>query len=178
MILEKIIIVIAIFISYFLQTSLDFFQLGGIKPDFLLLLTLYYAIYKGEMYGIWIGFFSGLLQDINLGVMAISGTEQIRHYLGINILPKSLVGYLAGKFSENIQKDNNFSWFVIVFVFSIIKGVALFLLTGIFHGNVAAEMLVTVILPESLYNALLSLLWFRLLFWLIPPMIVQARNIR
>ncbi|MDH4262516.1 MAG: rod shape-determining protein MreD [Spirochaetia bacterium] len=178
MILEKIIILIAIFISYFLQTSLEFFQLGGIKPDFLLLLTIYYSMNKGEMHGIWIGFIAGLLQDINLGVMTIAGTSQVRHYLGINILPKALVGYLGGKFSSSIQKYNNFSWFVIVFIFSLTKGVVLFILTGIFHGNVAAEMLVTVILPESLYNALLSLLWFRLLYWIIPPMTTQARDFR
>jgi len=177
MALEKIIILIAVFFSYFLQTSLDFFQLGGIKPDFLLLLTLYYSMNKGEMYGIWIGFFGGLLQDINLGVMTILGTNQVQHYIGINILPKSITGYLSGKFSENIQKNSNFSWFIVVFVFSVIKGILLFLLTAIFHGNVAAEMLVTVILPESLYNALLSLLWFRLLFWLIPPMTLKQRNI-
>ena len=178
MILEKIIILIAIFVSYFLQTSLEFFQLGGIKPDFLLLLTLYYSFYKGEMYGIWIGFIAGLLQDINLGVMTVAGTNQVRHYIGINILPKALAGYLSGKFSDNIQKDSPFSWFIIVFIFSLGKGVVLFILTAIFHGNVAAEMLVTVILPESLYNALLSLLWFRLLFWIFPPMMYQTRDIR
>lgn len=178
MIIEKIIIIIAVFVSYFLQTSMEFFQLGGIKPDFLLLLTLYYAIHKGEMYGIWIGFFAGLLQDINLGVMATSVTGQIRHYLGINIIPKTVSGYLAGKFSDSIQKDSNFSWLVLVFVFSLIKGVLLFLLTSIFHGNVAAEMLITVILPESLYNAIFSLLWFRVLYWVIPPLSTQAREIR
>jgi rod shape-determining protein MreD len=174
MMLEKIIILIAVFVSYFLQTSLEFFRLGGIKPDFLLILTIYYSINKGELYGIWIGFLAGLLQDINLGVMTIAGTSQVRHYLGINILPKAMVGYLAGKFSESIQKNNNFSWFIIVFTFSVAKGITLFILTAIFHGNVAAEMLVTVILPESLYNALLSLLWFRLLYWLIPPMLKQT----
>jgi len=178
MILEKIIILIAVFISYFMQTSLDFFQLGGIKPDFLLLLTVYYSIHKGEMYGIWIGFLAGLLQDINLGVMTISGTSHVRHYLGINILPKALVGYLGGKFADSIQKNNNLTWFVIVFIFSIIKGIVLFILTAIFHENVAAEMLVTVILPESLYNALLSLIWFRFLYFVIPPMVRQTRDIR
>ncbi|MDH4199394.1 MAG: rod shape-determining protein MreD [Spirochaetia bacterium] len=178
MILEKIIIIIAVFLSYFLQTSVEFFQLGGIKPDFLLLLTVYYSIHKGEMYGIWIGFLAGLLQDINLGVMTISGTSQVRHFLGINILPKSLSGYLAGKFADSIQRDSNFSWFILVFVFSIVKGLLLFLLTAIFHGNVAAEMLVTVILPESLYNAILSMLWFRVLYWVIPPMSAQSREVR
>jgi len=178
MLLEKIIIILAVFISYFLQTSLEFFQLGGIKPDFLLLLTIYYSMFRGEMYGIWIGFFSGLLQDINLGAMAISGTMQGRHYLGINILPKALVGYLTGKFSDSFQKSNNLSWFFIVFIFSLIKGFVLFILTAIFHGNVAAEMLVTIVMPESLYNALLSLIWFRMLYWLIPPITGQTREIR
>jgi rod shape-determining protein MreD len=161
-----------------LQTSLDFLQLGGIKPDFLLLLTLYYSIHKGPVYGIWVGFLAGLLQDINLGVMTLVQTEQARHYVGINIIPKAVSGYLMGKFADSIQKDSSFSWFILVFAFSLVKGIMLFILTAIFHGNVAAEMLVTVILPESLYNSFLSLLWFRFLYWVIPPMITQTRDLR
>ena len=53
-------------------------------------------------HGIWIGFFGGLLQDINLGASTAMGFEGIRHYLGMNILPKSVCGYFAGKFSSSL----------------------------------------------------------------------------
>ena len=59
MILEKVVIGIAIFVSYFLQTSVDFFALGSIKPDFLLILTVYFALYRGSFSALWIGFFGG-----------------------------------------------------------------------------------------------------------------------
>ncbi len=169
MLLEKIIIGVAIVVSYFLQTSVEFFRLGDLKPDFLLLLTVYFAMHRGEFTGLWVGFFGGLLQDINLGIIPTLTYEKIRYYLGINILPKSIVGYLAGKGSQGFRKDSYFSWMALIFVFSLIKGILLFFLTAIFHGAVAGQTIVTVILPESIYNSLLSIVWFKLLFWAIPP---------
>lgn len=169
MLLEKVIIAISIIVSYFLQSSVEFFSIGSIKPDFLLLLTIYFAMFRGEFTGIWVGFFGGLLQDINLGIIPNFDIEKMRYFLGINILPKALIGYIAGKIAKGITKDNYFTWVAISFVFSLIKGVLVFLLTAFSSMSMASQSLVTVILPESVYNALLSIIWFKLLLWAIPP---------
>ena len=169
MLLEKIIIAISIIISYFMQSSIEFFSIGNIKPDFLLLLTIYFALFRGEFTGIWVGFFGGLLQDINLGIVPNFNIEKIRYFLGINILPKALIGYATGKISKGITKDNYFTWIAISFIFSLIKGVLVFLLTAFSCMSVASHSLVSVILPESIYNALLSVVWFKFLLWAIPP---------
>jgi len=174
MILEKLIVAVAIIVSYFMQTSMDFFKLGDISPDFLLLLTIYFAIHRGEFAGLWVGFFGGLLQDINFGTFSTMAVGSIQHYIGMNILPKSIVGYVTGKFSEKVRKDNILSLVILVFGFSILKGLIKLLLTVLFFGSTTGQAIITVILPESFYNAILSIFWFKLLFWAIPP--VDLRN--
>ncbi|MES0488578.1 MAG: rod shape-determining protein MreD [Leptospirales bacterium] len=169
MIFEKLIIAVAIIVSYFMQTSMDFFKLGAISPDFLMLLTIYFAVHRGEFAGMWVGFFGGLLQDINFGTFSIMAMGSLQHSIGMNVLPKSIVGYIAGKFSEKVRKDNILSLVLLVFGFSILKGLVKLLLTVLFSGSTTGQAIITVILPESLYNALLSIVWFKLLFWAIPP---------
>ena len=168
MLLEKAAIISAILVSYFLQTSVDFFRLGIIKPDFLLILTVYFAIYRGEFMGLWVGFFGGLLQDVYLGGVAIPNTEIVQFYLGTHALPKTIMGYIAGKIAKGVNNDTTLIVVIIVFVLSILKGFMTFFLVAIFHAKVSAQSMVTIILPEAVYNAILSIVWFRLLRWALP----------
>ena len=105
MILEKVVIGIAIFVSYFLQTSVDFFALGSVKPDFLLILTVYFALYRGSFAALWIGFFGGLLQDINLGGYTNLVKQDMQYYIGTSALAKTVIGYVAGKVARDIGNE-------------------------------------------------------------------------
>ncbi|MDH5717784.1 MAG: rod shape-determining protein MreD [Spirochaetia bacterium] len=168
MIIDKAALILALLLSYFIQSSVDFFKLGEIKPDFLLILTLYYSIYKGEFSALWIGFWGGILQDINLGGIDITETGKAKYFLGTHALPKTIIGYTAGKLSKGINKDSNFVIFIIIFFASIIKGLIIFFLVAVFHGNIAAKALITIALPEALYNSVLGIFWFKLLRWALP----------
>ena len=78
MILEKIVIGIAIFVSYFLQTSVDFFALGSVKPDFLLILTVYFALYRGSFAALWIGS-PGHVQNSTPSIRSIRRKPSLAH---------------------------------------------------------------------------------------------------
>lgn len=169
MILEKIIIGIAIFVSYFLQTSVDFFRLGSIKPDFLLILTVYFALYRGSFSGLWVGFLGGILQDINLGWVSEAGKATVQYYLGTQALPKTVLGYFTGKISKNINKEGSVVIFALMLILTFIKGLITFFVVAIFHSNVEAQAVITIVLPEALYTGVLSIIWFKLLKWAIPP---------
>lgn len=168
MILEKVVIAIAIFVSYFLQTSVDFFALGSIKPDFILILTVYFALYRGAFAAVWIGFFGGILQDINLGGYTNLVQQDVRYYIGTSALAKTIVGFVTGKIAHNINKEATSLVVVIVFLASFAKGIIMFFTVAIFHSSTHASALITIVIPEALFTAVLSIVWFRLLRWAFP----------
>lgn len=168
MMLEKVIYLLAIVVSYFIQTSVDFFRLGDIKPDFILLLTVYFAMYRGPFAGLWVGFLGGLLQDVNLGGVADPATGMAHYYIGTHALSKTLVGYLTGKMSKEINKDSMVVLFSLILAVSLVNGILTFFNVAVFHNSVAAQSIITIIIPEMIYNSILSLVWFKLLKWLLP----------
>jgi len=166
--LEKSVIALSILISYFLQTSVSFFSLAGVKPDFLLILTIYFAVFRGSFSGLWIGFMGGLLQDFNLGGILDIQSNQMEFFTGIHALPKALVGFIVGKLSRNINKESPLIISLMLFSASIGYGIFVFSSINIFHQDIAAEAFFTKIFPESIYNAILSVVWMKFLKWAMP----------
>jgi len=75
-----------ILVLYLMQTSvLPALELGGIKPDLLVILTSGIGIIRGRKEGMLVGFASGLLLDIQIGSL-----------LGFYALIYVLIGYLNG----------------------------------------------------------------------------------
>ncbi|RME90986.1 MAG: rod shape-determining protein MreD [Candidatus Hydrogenedentota bacterium] len=167
MILERVVILVSIFVSYFLQSSVDFFRLGEIKPDFILILTVYIALYRGDFAGIWVGFLGGLLQDINLGGSAL-GSSEVRYYIGTHTLPVSLIGYFTGKIAPKINKEGTWILMILLFFLSLAKGFLTFFLVALFHSAMSAQAIVSIIIPEALYNGIFGAFWFKLLQWALP----------
>ena len=161
--LEKLVIAIVILLAYILQSSVDFLTIGHIRPDLLLLVTMYFALSRDDFFGLWVGFSCGLLQDINLGGISEIGTEKINYYIGINVLSKSIVGYICGKFSEMYRNDNFVFIFISVTLFSIVQGFLILFLIKIFYENISITNIVTIIIPSALYNSFLSLFFFKVL---------------
>ena len=64
----------------------DFLSIGSIRPDFLVILVLYWSIKYGRTIGTISGFLIGLLIDL-------SGTAS---YFGLSPLIYSVTGYLGG----------------------------------------------------------------------------------
>ncbi len=165
--LDKTIIIIALFISYVLQYGADFFVLGNISPDFLLILTTYFALYRGEFSGLWIGFIAGLLQDINLGGYSLFFNE-VEYYVGTHALGGALVGYLFGKFSTRVKEDNSFMIFISIFILSLVKGFIVFILVIIFHRNIDTSNFVSIVITETVYTSMIGIFWFKFLKKIFP----------
>ncbi len=160
--LEFLLLILTIFISYFLQTNLDFLVLGHIKPDFLFILTIFFAIKKGPFYGTWIGFMGGMLQDINLSGLLLSSTMEQSFYIGTYALPKTLIGFMVGYLPNLVTVDHGFMYFFTLFFTSLLKGILVFWLIIIFYSTTGESYaFTTTILTESLYTACISLVWWR-----------------
>ncbi|MFL2983755.1 MAG: rod shape-determining protein MreD [Candidatus Neomarinimicrobiota bacterium] len=87
----------------------DFLSINTIKPDFCVILILYWSIINGRTFGIISGFLFGLLIDF-------SGSGLL---FGLSPLAYSITGYLIGSLSKNYSRFNSFYfftfWIIILF---------------------------------------------------------------
>ena len=169
MLIEKLSIAIVLILSYVFQVNADFIALAEIKPDLLLILTIYIAFYKGEFSGLWLGFFTGLLQDINLGgYVSLTSGEVTKYFIGSHALPKALIGYFTGKLLPLFLSENPFVISLLIFSGNLIKGILFLSIIMIFHEGYQISAAIFIILPESLYTAIVGMFWFRLLKKILP----------
>ncbi len=160
MILEKIVIFAGILVAYFLNGS-NLFELGkSIKPDFMILLVTFFALRKGALSGLWIGFFGGLLSDAGLG--GEIGAGGIIHYkVGLHSMSFSLLGYAIGKFGRSAYSENFLSVCVVNFAITLVSRLlTYFLFVIFFHSNENYGFLTT-----SIYNGAIAPIVFFILTW-------------
>lgn len=89
---------IIIILMYTAQTSLfTFVDYGGVSVNLMLLLTVSVAFIHGWQPGVGMGFITGMLQDLTTG-----------GYFGCATFSYMVIGFLFGKFSVHVFKDQFF----------------------------------------------------------------------
>ena len=164
--LQTIAIACGLILSYFLKDiqflSLDFHFLstGIIYPDFLLIFIVFFALYRKELAGIWVGFFGGLLEDgANWVFDKTHGGFTV--VIGIHAFVYSLLGYVLGKLGVYFERYQS-SFTVLLLLFTVIF--ARFFIWFI-YGVVDNFNKNYPILGPAFFTALLAPLWFVLLGW-------------
>jgi len=144
----------ALLLAVLLQVGLaPALSIGGVVPNFLLLVTVTLALVEGPNWGATAGFAAGLLFDL-LG----SGP------IGPMALVLAVVGYVAGMLSANMFAEGWLLPLTVLAVASVATGMAYGLLITIFGGAGSFwQAFVSVVLPEALYNVALGLLFYPVL---------------
>lgn len=97
---------------------------------------------------------SGTVTGAIMGFLldAVSGV-----IIGPNLISKSTVGFLSGKFSQNIFKIDAGINALLIFILSIIDGIINYVFLNIFwHAYPLVELFTRIILIQSLYNSILG----------------------
>ena len=145
---------ILLLIFYSLQCTLfSTLSLGSIKPDLLMILTAAIGIMRGRKEGLLTGFFSGLLVDVQFGVL-----------LGFYALIYMVIGYLNGFlkhlfFYEEIKLPV-ISIGISEFLYGILIYVFRFLLNSEFQF---LYYLKHIILPQVIYTTIAAFILYPLL---------------
>jgi len=126
------------------HSSFDSIRIAGVKPDILFVVIVYLSYSFGSFYGEVSGFIGGILHD------AVSNSP-----LGLLAFPKMALGLLVGFFGRDIIKNNILTVTLLLFAASLVKGIVTLFMCYIFHQASVASVL-SIILPESFYNALLA----------------------
>jgi rod shape-determining protein MreD len=113
---EFIIPVLIFFPVLVIQTTIiPLVSIAGILPDLILVLLVFYSIRTGHIYGAVLGFIFGFFFDLITGSL-----------LGSAMLSKTLVGFIAGYFSNENKRDlylHSYPFVLIVLLCSIVDSI-------------------------------------------------------
>jgi rod shape-determining protein MreD len=135
-------------IAFLLQQSVapSYLAIGGITPNFLLVMVVTYGLLFGWEIGIAAAVLAGLLMDLTAG-----------RFVGLHVLSLGFVGLLAGLVEEKVFKDNLLLAPLGGFVGSVISQTVVIVCLW-FYGwqvNVVGSLRST-ILPGALYDMVLA----------------------
>jgi rod shape-determining protein MreD len=134
---------------------LDHVKIAFVKPDLMVILVVFFAIFFGPAAGVEAGFLCGLFKDIySLDIF------------GANVLMLSLTGLTVGILSPKLFRESKLTQALLVFISSLLYMIVHFFVSSFILKITYVtlpEYLYGLILPSSLYTAILSLLIFPIL---------------
>lgn len=147
--------ILAIFVFYLLQcTVFSFLELANIRPNLLLILTATFGFMRGQKEGMIVGFFSGILLDIQFG-----------SFLGFYALVYLIIGYVNGMFYKNFYEEDFKLPLILISASELIYGhiiyLSMFLLRSDFRylyylgHTIVQELVYTVLVALVIYPVLL-----------------------
>jgi rod shape-determining protein MreD len=141
-------LVLTVLVFLLLQAVLaDRIAIGPVAPDFVLLVVLFFALYRGSVRGAIFGFIVGFLEDL--------GNPE---YLGLNALVKSVMGFLVGEAGRKTFPDNAFLLFGLFAAAALGHDIVYLFVYHWPHVGSAFLRIFTEALPCAAYTALLGTL--------------------
>ena len=135
------------------DTVFNGLSVAGGKPDFVLSLVVFFAIFRGSVQGGLMGVALGLLEDLMTG-----------RFIGINAICKGLLGYLVGVSERNLYKNNFFVPIAAILVATFLNTVFYYLFSVLIGGHVGLEKLILSTIPDAVYNMCFSPVFYAVFY--------------
>jgi rod shape-determining protein MreD len=145
-------VVIALIFLLMQLVAAERMSIGPVAPDFLILITAFFGLYRGAIAGSIFGFFVGLLQDF-------FNPE----FLGLNALTKTALGFVVGKAGAHTIPENVTFLFVLFAAVSWGHDILYLVFYHWPNGGVAVREIFVAALPSAIYTALLGVAVHKLL---------------
>lgn len=146
-----------LFICYILQCTL-FPRLtpASVKPNIMIILTASYGFMRGPKDGMLVGFFSGLLMDIQFG-----------NILGFYALIYLMAGYVNGLFEQMYYDEDIKLALALVGATEFIYGLVIYLLMFMLRSEFDfLHYLRHIIIPELIYTIVVTLVLYPLILFI------------
>jgi len=117
---------------------------AGVKPDFVLILAIFYSIVCGPRRGTMIGFLLGLLEDVCLG-----------RFIGMNAFSKGVTSFLAGWLSSGAFSENLLIPLISVLAGTFVDSTLYFLAGKALGHQWSVGMWLGITVPLAVYNTCL-----------------------
>ena len=148
---------VIILAAYLLQCSVfPALEIGGIKPNLMLIITASFGFMRGPREGMFVGIASGLLIDIQSGDM-----------IGFYALIYLVAGYLNGLFEQiYFDEDIKLPLFLIA-VSDLLYGLYIYVFTFLLRSDFNfLYYLNRIIIPEAIYTIVITLGVYPLLLFI------------
>ena len=151
---RKAVVILMILIGYLLQsTMIRILPLGGVAPNFLIILTSCFGFMRGKKEGMFVGFICGLIIDVLFGEL-----------IGFYALIYMIIGYLNGFFASIFYPEDiklpvaliTSSELVYCFIVYVFK----FLIQGKTHFG---YYFLHIILPEIVYTIFVTIIIYKII---------------
>ena len=144
-----------IFANFILQTTLfPLLAIRGIFPNTALIIVTSYALLRGSKEGAIVGGFTGLLMDIFFSKM-----------IGFYTILYLAVGLLFGRSQKNFYRENYLLPIIFCAISTVLFQAVLYITGFLFRGEGnLLYFLFSVLLPELVYMAIVTILVYRILF--------------
>ena len=147
-VLKKVLVyIVSLCVLYILQTALfPFLELGGIVPNLLLVLTVFYGFMRNTREGMIAGFFCGIVLDLSTGLL-----------FGVHALALLFIGALNGLLRLIFYSDDVKLPIVFTAISDIIYGLFMFTFFFLQRGSNHFEYyFFHLILPEAVYSMVMA----------------------
>jgi len=151
---RKIMIVLLILISYLLQsTMIRILPMGGVAPNFLIILTSSFGFMRGKKEGMYIGFISGLIIDILFG-----------NLIGFYALIYMIIGYLNGFFARIFYPEDVKLPMVLITSSELVYCFLIYVFRFLVQGKLRfGYYFLHIILPEIVYTIFVTIIIYKII---------------
>lgn len=141
-----------IFGFYILQVTLfNYIMIGGIAPNLLIILPVFFGLLKGKKEGMFVGIFSGFIYDI-----FFSGL------LGFTMLIYTVIGYICGMFFNQYEESNFIIPLFLTAAGTFSYGFLSFVVQFLLHNRIIADFfIIRIIMPEVVYTVIVALIIYK-----------------
>lgn len=138
------------------STVLEYIEIFGVRPNLLLVVAISVALIRGDLESAFMGLACGIGMDILIG-----------RALGWYGLSLFLICFLIAQINSKLYKENPLIPVFFIFTSSVAVETIYYLITFFLKGYDNFVFIITkLILPSSLYNALLCFPIFKLITYL------------
>lgn len=151
---------LAVLLASLLQTTWpEALKLQEVLPDFILLMTVFFALNYGEELAMYTGVIGGIYQD--------TASNKV---LGHHVLCLVIVGYAVGRLSNRLITDHPAIKAGIVLLAALAHGLLFTFVAFIQDPSIGAMYTVaTSVVPGAFYTAVLTPAVFMVLGWFFRP---------